>query len=76
MNELSPQRQNKFAAYRARKKAIGLREVRLWGPDLRDPDVLAQLKREGDILRNAPEEREAADFIERIMDDTMKDHPY
>jgi Protein of unknown function (DUF3018) len=76
MNDLTPERPNKFAAYRARKKAVGLREVRFWGPDLRDPDVLAQLKREGDILRNAPEEREAADFIEKIMDDTMRDHPY
>lgn len=65
--------QSKFARYRARKKARGLREIRMWVPDLRDPEVLARLKREGKMLRRRPEEQEALDFIEAVMADTMKD---
>ena len=76
MNDVSLDRQDKFRRYRDRKRAMGLREYRLWGSDLQNPDVLRQLQREGEILRHAPEELEAADFIEAVMADTMKDHPY
>ncbi|WP_309610857.1 antitoxin MazE-like protein [Sphingomonas sp.] len=37
MTEASPERQDKFRAYRAKKKAQGLREVRVWVPDTRTP---------------------------------------
>jgi Protein of unknown function (DUF3018) len=76
MNDLSPKRTDKFRNYRARKKAAGLREVRIWVPDVRDPEFLAQLQRDADTLRGRPEEQEALDFIEVIMADTLKSHPY
>jgi hypothetical protein len=76
MNDLSPKRTDKFRAYRARKKAAGLREVRMWVPDIRNPEFLAQLKRDAEALRGRPEEEEALNFIETVMADTMKDHPY
>ena len=76
MNDLSPKRTDKFKAYRARKKSAGLKEVRRWVWDVNSPEFLAQLQREADILRDTPGEKDALDFIEGVMDDTMKDHPY
>lgn len=75
MADLDPPR-SKFAAYRARKKAAGLKEVRRWVWDVHSPAFQEQLRREGEILKEAPEQREAADFIESVMAETMKGHPY
>ena len=68
MSEIS-----KFARYRARKKAKGLREIRTWVPDVRSPAFQAQARREAEILRGAPEEQETLDFIETAAADTLKD---
>lgn len=62
MNEAS-----KFARYRARKKAQGLRELRMWVPDVNSPEFNAQAEREAKLLRGAPEEQDALDFIEAIV---------
>ena len=67
---------SKFAAYRARKKAAGLREVRRWVWDVNSPAFKEQLRREAEILKNALDENDTLDFIEGVMADTMKDHPY
>ena len=75
MADLDPPR-SKFAAYRARKKAAGLREVRRWVWDVNSPAFKEQLRREAEILKNAPDENDTLDFIEGVMADTMKDHPY
>ena len=48
---------------RAAKRAQGLREVRLWVPDLRNPAVLAEVARQGKLLRDAPEQGEASLFL-------------
>ena len=75
MADVDPPR-SKFAAYRARKKAAGLREVRRWVWDINSPAFKEQLRREAEILKNAPDENDTLDFIEGVMADTMKDHPY
>ena len=75
MADVDPPR-SKFAAYRARKKAAGLREVRRWVWDVNSPAFKEQLRREAEILKNAPDENDTLDFIEGVMADTMKDHPY
>jgi hypothetical protein len=75
MADLDPPR-SKFAAYRARKKAAGLREVRRWVWDVNSPAFIEQLRCEAEILKDAPEQRDATDFIEAAMADMMKDHPY
>lgn len=67
---------DKFRRYRARKKAKGLREIRMWVPDINSPGFAEEAERQAALLRGAPEEREALDFIEAVMADTMKDHPY
>lgn len=46
MNDQSPGRTNKFKAYRARKKSMGLKQVRLWVPDMNAPGFREMLDRE------------------------------
>jgi hypothetical protein len=67
MNDLSPDRQSKFARYRARKKAAGLRQIRMWVPDVNAPGFWEQSVREAAILRDAPEEQDALDLIEAAL---------
>ena len=75
MADLDPPR-SKFAAYRARKKAAGFKEIRRWVWDVNSPAFIEQMQLEAEILKDAPEEKEALDFIEAVMAETMKDHPY
>ena len=56
----------KQARYRAAKKAAGLKEVRLWTFDPKDPAVVAQLQREIELIRNDPDEVEVMKFIEAV----------
>ncbi|RHW17813.1 DUF3018 family protein [Sphingomonas gilva] len=73
MNDLSPKRTDKFRAYRARKRAQGLREIRLWVPDFRNPEVRARIEREAEAIRNSAGEKEALRWIEAVAADSWKD---
>jgi hypothetical protein len=59
--------ESKFARYRARKKAKGLREIRMWVPDVNAPGFWERSVLAAAILRNAPEEEETMSFIEAII---------
>lgn len=70
MTDLSPKHHDKFRAYRAKKKAAGLRETRIWVPDVRTKEFWEQSVRCAEALKNAPEEAETTRFIEApIADD-------
>jgi hypothetical protein len=43
--------------------------IRIWLPDPRSPEIAAKAQREAEVLRGAPEEEEALDFIEAAMRD-------
>lgn len=58
---------DKFRRYRARRKAGGMKLVRIWLLDPRSPEFAARAQREADALRGAPEEQEALDLIEAAM---------
>jgi Protein of unknown function (DUF3018) len=73
MNDLSPKRTDKFRAYRARKKAAGLREVRMWVPDVNAPGYWERSVLAAAILRNASEEEETMRFIEAMQADSIGD---
>ena len=51
-------------AFRERQRAKGLRLVQFWTPDLRNPQVVAQIRREIAQLDKSEDEREVMDFIE------------
>jgi Protein of unknown function (DUF3018) len=60
---------DKFQRFRARQKATGMKLVRIWVPDPDNPEFAAKVRREADVLRGAPEEQEAHDFIEAALRD-------
>ena len=58
----------KFSRLRANRRAQGLKLVRLWVPDPKAPGFEEEARRQAALLRTAPEEQEALDFIEAAMD--------
>ena len=64
MNDLSPQRTDKFRTYRARKKAAGLREVRMWVPDVSTPEFQQALDAQIERINASEDEREVMIFCE------------
>jgi Protein of unknown function (DUF3018) len=68
----------KVRVHRERRRAAGMREIRIWVPDVRDPTFLAQL-REGMRTINAnqddPEERWANELGEEGLEDLAASEP-
>lgn len=58
----------RMAARRQRLRAQGLRPVQHWVPDLRDPKVLADLRRQAKLLARHPENAEVDAWIEAMTD--------
>lgn len=73
MNDQTPIKRDKFSAYRARKKAAGLREIRMWIPDTRSPEFLAEAKRQAALLNHSKDEREAIEMTERVSREVRED---
>jgi len=69
MNDASPDRHDKFRAYRERKKAKGLREVRLWLPDTRTPEFQEALRKQAEVIRASEEDRRAAEDMQDLSDE-------
>ncbi len=46
------------------RRANGLKLLRVWVPDPRAPGFQEEVERQANVLRGAPEEREALDFID------------
>jgi hypothetical protein len=53
----------KFQRYRLTREREGMRLLRVWVPDPRRPEFVAEAKRQADPLRVRPEQRETLDFI-------------
>jgi hypothetical protein len=58
----------RMSARRKRLHAQGLRPVQHWVPDLRDPRVLAAIRREGESLALHPENAAIDDWIDANYD--------
>ncbi len=58
----------RMAARRKRLRAQGLRPVQYWVPDLRDPKVRADLRRQGRLLAAHPENDDIDAWIEQVYD--------
>lgn len=46
----------------------GMKLLRIWVPDTKAPGFAAEARRQAALLRDAPEQREALDFIEAAAD--------
>jgi hypothetical protein len=58
----------RMSARRKRLRAQGLRPVQFWVPDLRNPRVRADLRRQGRLLAKHPENAEVDAWIEAVSD--------
>lgn len=58
----------RMAARRSRLRAQGLRPVQFWLPDLRDPKVRADLRRQAQLLARPVEEGALDEWIEKAYD--------
>jgi hypothetical protein len=58
----------RMRARRERLRTQGLRPVQYWLPDLRDPRVRADLRRQGRLLGRHAENAEIDAWIERVYD--------
>ena len=74
MNVHAP-KPDKYKAYRARKKAAGLKQVRLWTIDANAPGMREKLAADAERLKGLASERGAMDFIEAIQADLMPTLP-
>ena len=60
----------RMRARRARLRAAGLRPVQHWVPDLRDPKVRAEIRREAALLDKHPD----SDAIDAWLDAVLADN--
>lgn len=60
--------QQRMQARRRRLRAQGLRPIQHWVPDLRDPKVKAQIRKEAALLAEHPENDEIDRWIEANAD--------
>lgn len=44
---------DRMAAYRRRQREAGLRPVQIWVPDLRKPDILAEYRRQAQLIAHS-----------------------
>ena len=65
MTEASPEQQDKFRRYRARKKAQGLREVRLWALNTNAPGFQEEIDRACRAINASEDSRE----LQRDLDE-------
>jgi hypothetical protein len=60
---------DKFQRYRASRRASGMKLLRIWVPDPHAPGFAEEAERQAKLLRGAPEEQDALNFIEAFFDD-------
>ena len=65
MNEAS-----KFARYRARKKSNGLRELRIWVPNVRTAAFKREARRQAKLLSGTSGEREILAELDGLIDES------
>jgi hypothetical protein len=58
----------RMSARRKRLRAQGLRPVQHWVPDLRDPRVRSEIRREAALLAHHPENDAIDDWIDAVYD--------
>jgi len=75
MTEASPERQDKFRRYRARKKAQGLREVRLWALDTNAPGFQEEIDRACRVINASEDSRQLQRELDEMAAEVWNDLP-
>jgi hypothetical protein len=64
----APDGMSKFQRYRLRQSRRGMKLLRIWVPDLRQPEFAMEAERQGRLLHDRPEEKEVMDFIADVTE--------
>ena len=75
MTAASPRKVDKFRRYRERKKAQGLREVRMWIPDARTPEFQKALKRQIAAINGSREDAQIQQELEQAIAEAWNEEP-
>ena len=73
MTAASPRKVDKFRRYRERKKAQGLREVRMWVPDVRTPEFQEALRRQIAAINSSREDAQIQRELEQAVAETWQE---
>jgi len=60
--------ETRFQRFRARRKAQGMKELRLWVPDTRRPGFAKEMMRQLALIEESPEDGDTLTFIEHAAD--------
>jgi hypothetical protein len=60
--------ESRSGRYRANKRRQGMRQLRIRVPDPHAPGFEAEAGRQALLLRQAPDETQALDFVAKVMD--------
>jgi hypothetical protein len=58
----------RMQARRERLRAQGMRPIQLWVPDLRDPKIIASIRREAALLTQHPENAVLDDWLDAVQE--------
>ena len=75
MTEASPEQHDKFRRYRERKKAQGLREVRLWAIDTQAPGFQEELDREIARINASKDSAEVQAWLDELTAEVWDELP-
>ena len=75
MNDASPDKQDKFRRYRARKKAAGLREIRMWVPDINAPGFKEKLAKQIAAINASKDSAEIQAEMDEMTAETWAEIP-
>ena len=59
---------SKFQRYRKTQESKGMKLLRVWVPDPSRPEFAKEAARQGALLHDRPEEKEAMDFITSVTE--------
>jgi len=68
MKHMQHQKETRIQRFRARRKAQGMKELRLWVPDTNRPEFAREMKRQLTLVESHPEDKETLTFIENAAD--------
>ena len=72
MPQASPKTsRDKVRAHRVRLRALGLRPVQIWVPDVRSPSFAAKARRQSLAVARSSRARADQGFIDAISDDSL-----
>lgn len=75
MNDATPQKPDKFRRYRARKKAQGLREIRMWVPDVNVPGFQDELERACREINESKDSAEVQAWLDEMTAEVWNELP-